>query len=182
MINTTYIKKAFTILCFGMAFNANIYAFGTFGGFSIEKELYDYICAILEEGKTILELGSGFGTGELAKRYKMYSIEQDSRWLGKYKSTYIYAPFINGWYDVNVLMDQLPSEYDLILVDGPYWPEDRFGFAVYFELFRQDVPIIFDDVNVKTVYDAMIEVSKKLGRPFSVYQTGPKKVGIIFAS
>ncbi len=181
-MNKSYIKKVWTIFCLGIMVNCGLNAFGTFGGFSIEKELYDYICAVLEEGKTILELGSGFGTGELAKRYTMYSIEHDKRWLGKYESTYIYAPFINGWYDVNALMDQLPVEYDLILVDGPYWPEERFGFAAYFELFRQDVPIIFDDVNVKTVYDAMVVVSKKLGRPFSVFQTGPKRVGIIFTS
>ena len=63
-----------------------------FGGWSITEMCFDYIRDILLEGKTILELGSGEGTKELAKHYKMYSIENYKEWIDKYDSTYIYAP------------------------------------------------------------------------------------------
>ena len=64
----------------------------SFGGWSINEVCFDYIKDILPDGKIILEFGSGFGTEQLAKHYKMYSIENYKEWIGKYNSTYIYAP------------------------------------------------------------------------------------------
>jgi len=59
---------------------------------AIAESTFNYIKSILPEGKTILEIGSGWGTGFLANHYKMYSIEANKDWVGKFKSTYIYAP------------------------------------------------------------------------------------------
>ena len=64
----------------------------SFGSWSISEICFNYIREILPEGKIILELGSGWTTGELAKYYKMYSIENYKEWIDKYDSTYIYAP------------------------------------------------------------------------------------------
>ena len=63
-----------------------------FGGWAISKTCFDYIRELLPGGKVILELGSGEGTAELAKYYRMYSIENQKEWINKYDSTYIYAP------------------------------------------------------------------------------------------
>ena len=61
-----------------------------FGGWSIQEVCFNFIREILPSGKTILELGSGYGTKRLSEHYKMYSIENYSQWVGKYNSTYIW--------------------------------------------------------------------------------------------
>ena len=96
-------------------------SFAQFGGFAISRELFEFIRQTLPDGSTILELGSGSGTGELCRHYRMYSIEQDKKWLNTYNSTYIHAPLKNRWYDVTILREKLPTipTYDCILIDGP---------------------------------------------------------------
>ena len=125
-----------------------------FGGGVIPKELYNWIRENLEDGKTILEFGSGEGTKALLEHYKVISVEHDKRWIGYAKgSHYIYAPLKNygdySWYDISVLQD-LPK-YDLILVDGPpgYMPSQagRYGFIRNSRLFDMSVPIILDDTH-----------------------------------
>ena len=123
-----------------------------FGGWAISKELFNWILENLPGGKTILELGSGSGTVELTHHYNVYSIEHDGKWVGRAeKSTYIYAPIVKyagySWYDVEIVREQLPKEYDLILVDGPPGTIGREGFLNNIELFKTDVPIIIDDSN-----------------------------------
>lgn len=119
------------------------------GGWSINKELYIFIREFLPRGATILELGSGLGTQVLSHHYKMFSIEDDRNFFGKYNSNYIYAPIKNGWYDPNYLKGTLPTNYDLILVDAPsaIWGNDRRGFFEHRYLFDLSKPIIVDDTN-----------------------------------
>lgn len=152
-----------------------------FGGDSIERNCFDKIRDILPRGKTILELGSGRVTGELAKHYEMISIEHDSKWLNKYRSTYIYAPLVLDishdmwWYDTMVLERELPDHcYDLILVDGPPAislgrKAIRMGFYHNLDLFDTRCPMVFDDMQPGRMEREMVaKVSKKLGRPFMV--------------
>ena len=42
---------------------------GDFGGWSISKSLFEFIKELLEPGSRIIETGSGWGTGELAKSF-----------------------------------------------------------------------------------------------------------------
>lgn len=63
-----------------------------FGGWAIQESCFNFIREILPEGKTILELGSGYGTKALSEFYNMISIENEKPWVGKYKSHYIEAP------------------------------------------------------------------------------------------
>ena len=164
----------------------------SFGGWSINKECFEYIREILPSGKTILEFGSGFGTEQLSKHYKMYSIENYKEWVGKYDSTYIYAPIkqyeIAGsdlfgdedfftapdipeniaWYDPDIVKNNLPSHYDLILVDGPNGTFGRGGFYKYLDWFNTDVPIIIDDVGRDAERILMEKVSDAVGREYKV--------------
>jgi hypothetical protein len=119
------------------------------GGWAIDKEVYDYIRSTLSVGSTILELGSGAGTGALAEHYTMYSIEHDMRWVGRFPSSYIFAPMNGKWYDVAAVREKLPDQYDLILIDGPIGSESdgRIGFLHNIDLFNTTVPMIFDDTN-----------------------------------
>lgn len=122
------------------------------GGWSINKEVYDFIKSNLPEGSTILELGSGYGTGELSKHYIMHSIEHDIKFVGKYKSTYIHAPMKDGWYDKSVLelkLEALRGKYHMILIDGPIGNESngRLGFFENINLFDENTLMVFTDTN-----------------------------------
>lgn len=155
------------------------------GGWAIQESCYNFIKQILPEGKIILEFGSGLGTDYLSKHYTMYSIENYQEWIGKYKSTYIYAPikyYDNvwqspnlpgddtltqiGWYDPEIVKNNLPPHYDLILVDGPNGSFGRGGFLKHLEWFNTNVPIIFDDINRESERQLMVKVSEKLNKPY----------------
>lgn len=154
----------------------------SFGGWAIEQECFDYIRQILPEGSTVLELGSGGGTEELSKYYKVISIEQDINYIGKYNSTYIHAPLKQyegipyPWFDVDVLKRELPKHfYDIILVDAPVAgmqrPTARHGFHYFIDLFNTDnIPIVFDDVNRDGDYENMLITANVLGREFEVHK------------
>ncbi len=124
----------------------------TLGGWHINKEVHRFILANLPKGSTILELGSGYGTEVLSKDYTMISIEHDERFVGKYNSTYIHAPMIDGWYDKSVLevrLEALRSTYQMILIDGPIGSESdgRIGFHENINLFENDLLMVFTDTD-----------------------------------
>ena len=156
-----------------------------FGGWAMAQSTYEHIRSILPEGKTILEIGSGFGTSQMAKHYKMYSIEATLSWVNKYDSTYIHAPIKmydngypppqipgnKGWHDPKILSEVLPTiEYDLIFIDGPEGRYGRGGFLKHIGLFNTNVPMIFDDVNRPPELALMQEVSKVLGKSYNILQ------------
>jgi len=162
-----------------------------FGGWAIDESLALHIDTLIDPGCTILELGSGEGTIELIQHWEVYSIEHDEEWLYKFETNYIHAPLKehkplkhhegNIWYDARVLEVMLPKiDYDLILVDGP--PGHRGGgFVKYFDLFKHDVPIVFDDANLKRNWQVLRSISGRLKRPYTVYNcwNDEKDFGVI---
>jgi len=102
----------------------------------------------LEDGKTILELGSGSVTSELCKYYKVYSIEHDVKYVGKYPgSTYIHAPLIGDWYDPAILKRELTFDYDFLFIDGPPTYARRIHMLEHLDLFKS-VPMLADNCKV----------------------------------
>lgn len=150
-----------------------------FGGWSISQELFDYIRNNLESGKTILELGSGWGSGQLSEHYCVYSVEHDEDWMNLYNTHYLYAPIKDGWYDVELLKEQLPETYDLIIVDGPPGIIGRAGFFMYLDLFKTDIPIIIDDINRQPEYELMLNLSEKLQRSYEIHESNKKQFGVL---
>lgn len=163
-----------------------------FGGYTISESLFLMIREILPEGKTILELGSGIGTKYLSEFYTMISIEHNKKYVDKYDSTYIYAPLkwikpirglpeVDTWYDSEIMKKEIPKlSYDLILIDGP--PGNaRAGFIKYWEIFKHDVPMIFDDINRDYDRKIIIKASARLKKPYTVYGVweGRKHFGVI---
>lgn len=143
-----------------------------FGGSGITESMFDWILLNIPKGKHILELGSGHvSTRFLSKHYVMTSVENDHEFINLYKSTYIYAHLVDGWYSLDVLRAQLPLDYDLIIVDGPVGSEPRTGFLKHLNLFRQDVPIIVDDVWREAERNMAVALSAKLGRTLSMGTT-----------
>lgn len=146
------------------------------GPFNIGQPLLDWLEERLPLGSTILELGSGVGTEHLAARYKVFSVEHNEKWVGKFSSTYIHAPIVDGWYDISKLQD-LP-EHDLLLIDGPPGAIGRNKFAEHLDLFCLDVPIVVDDVQRPAELGLARELSEELGRPIQVF---PSDLGRSFA-
>lgn len=155
----------------------------------IGQNLFDYIKKLLAPGSVIVELGSGRGTLALTSLFKVYSIENDTKWLNLVsESNYIHAPLQpceipefpshKMWYDPNVLKQHLPEKYDLILVDGPLGSIGRGGFYHFLSLFRSDVPIIFDDIDRAAERKLANLVSEKLHRPLTIV-CGAKDFGVV---
>jgi len=88
---------------------------------AISQSLIDSIIENLPKESTILELGSGEGTKKLVDLgYKVYSVEQNTDWVGKYHNNYCHAPLKNGWYDLDIVNEFIKDrEYDALLIDGP---------------------------------------------------------------
>jgi hypothetical protein len=154
------------------------------GDGSIDEGLYDFIRKVLPKGSTILELGSGWGTSQLAKHYTMYSIEHNEEYIDEYNSTYIYAPLkehkaiknhpTTTWYDADVLREKLKGiKYDMILIDGP--PATRSGFIKYMSLFDTSVILVFDDAARACDRLVVNSVAGRLGVPFVTYRGSSRK-------
>lgn len=152
-----------------------------FGGWSIDKELFDFVRTILPEGKTILELGSGWSSGMFSKYYKVYSVEHNKKWLNKYKTHYIYAPIKNSWYDTEALKKHMPAEYDLIIVDGPPEFIGRGGFYTNLHMFNTDAIIIFDDVHREVEMNLLLAVADELKKSYQIIESknSKKMFGVI---
>lgn len=139
--------------------------YNSFGGGAIEKALFDYILNILPEGSTVLEFGSGYGTDQILKHYKVISVEHDEKYFSQRPTNHkaYLAPLNDGWYDPKVVGEALKNHYDLILVDGP--PGDsRLGILKNLNLFSGiTCPVIFDDVNRAGDLKAMTGFVAKFG-------------------
>ncbi len=156
---------------------------------SITENMFNYILGVLPDGSTILELGSGWATGELAKHYTMFSVEHDEDYLDKYDSTYLEVPLKQHkklknhesiiWYDSDILAEKLKGiKYDLLLVDGP--PQTRSGFYKYKELFDSDAIWIFDDIHRSVDRRVLNSVATAARRPYVVYcSVDGKPFGVI---
>lgn len=156
------------------------------GGIAISAETINFIKSLIPEKSTILEMGSGPGTVELAKHFTMYSVENDYGWMSQFigHSNFIYcplkyydyqytAPDVAGiqkaWYNTSNMV--LPESYDLILIDGPGGPIGRGGFLKHIDMFNTNVPLLFDDINREAEFDLMKKVSEKLNRPYFILES-----------
>ncbi len=152
----------------------------SFGNFSIGESLFDYLLGALPEGRTILELGSGWATGELAKHWEVVSVEHKEKYVKRLTNRCIHAPLVehkpiknavgpHEWYDRDILIPELKGlKYDLLLVDGPP-AGTREGIIKYISLFDPDVIMVFDDLQRKTDRRIINSVASKLGKPYITY-------------
>ncbi len=156
-------------------------AVNDWGGNSISKALFDYLEKTLPEHKTILELGSGWATMTLMGRWNVWSVESKPEWFEKYNKTQsFFVPIKDKWYDPELLEAYLYGlEYDLLLVDGPY--THREGLIKHFNLFKQDVPIVFDDVRRRPGLALITIISEILDRPYKIHNSGSSMFGVIEA-
>ena len=134
----------------------------------LPDEVFSWLDNNLNPDSTILELGSGQGTKRLCTMYRhVYSVEHDAAYLYTAQADYIYAP-LHGeggarWYNPRSLKDNLPAHYDLLLIDGPPGTT-RANVAAWFHLFRDDVPILYDDTDREADRMAAEAIAEGLGR------------------
>jgi len=152
---------------------------------AIGESLYKWIRENLEDGKTILELGSGTGTVELTKHYKVYSVEDKKEWCDFAKeSNYFYAPIVKykdyDWYHIDIFKT-IPKDYDLLIIDGPSGCRRTEGFIANINLFKTDIPIIIDDTEAFKLWNIKIVdfLSELLGRKVITIQDGTKMFSVI---
>lgn len=119
------------------------------GGWAIEKCLIEDLCEMFPNGGTILEFGSGRGTIELTKYFKVISVEHDPKWIGiASSSTYVHAPIVGNWYDMGPVMDAIKGKnIDVILLDGPPGSIGRKGFLQVIKDLPIPVAYIIDDTH-----------------------------------
>ena len=135
-------------------------------GWELTINAIEWVGTKVNKDSTILELGSGHSTKEFSEFCNVVSVEQDLNWVGKYDSTYIHAPIVNGWYDINVLKKGLPKKYDVLVIDGPIRIDeaDRRLFNKHKDLFYLDCPILLDDVHRIETRVFAKELAKSLNR------------------
>lgn len=120
----------------------------SFGGWSIDYELFSWMKANIEDGKTVLEIGSGQSTANLINHWNIISIEEDINWCNRYHNRYIHAPIVNGWYDMEKISESLTFDIDVILIDGPAYGERKYMINhIDFFLERNPKILIFDDTD-----------------------------------
>ena len=168
----------------------------TFGGASLNKAAIDWIDGVLDEGDTVIELGSGPGsTIALGQKYNLYSVENQQEWMNRFPyTTYINCrskPYDDeytkpkgfedniSWYHPDDLFPNLPKSYDLILVDGPGgighgW--GRGGFWKHIDKFNMDVHFVFDDVQREM--NLIKVVSKHINKDYVLLDDG--MTGVIY--
>lgn len=183
----------FFLFCFSSNINSdekmNIIFQEQFRRISYCKNFHIQLNQLIPSGAKILELGSSAKTNTLAKKYTMFSIEHNPNLIGKYNTTYIHATLKKyenySWYDTELIQEELPAEYDLILINGPLKNISNNGFLFNINLFNTNVPIVIDNVHFKSRLTLLKNISNTLGRSYTVNKCrGPirccrRKYGVI---
>jgi hypothetical protein len=140
----------------------------------ITNNAIEYIYNSITSDDIILELGSGESTKVLSQLCTVYSVEESSVFLNQYHNNYIYAPIKSygsyNWYDVEILEDKLPKDYDVLLIDGPIGNGNRIGFLNNIHLFNLDCIIVMDDINERRTegIEILKKISELVKRPYKI--------------
>lgn len=140
-------------------------------GMSLGPKAITWILDNILQGRVIVELGSGLGTQILSNAYIIYSIEHNTEFLNICDcSTYIYAPLQDDkWYDPRPIVACLPTDYDLLIVDGPKW---RTPLIDHLYLFRSDIPWLIDDVNDPVNLALAQRIASENDREITIHDAG----------
>jgi hypothetical protein len=124
-------------------------------GWTLPEKAFQWIENNIPFGSNIIELGSGHGSIRLSKNYNLWSVEHDEQWLNISSSNYIHAEIVEfskdgiegRWYNPKKITDSLPSEYSLLIIDGPPSTIGREGILANLDIFNWDCFVLIDDTH-----------------------------------
>ena len=145
-------------------------------GWMLPKEVFDWINNNIATGSCVLEFGSGNGSRILSKRFDLISIEHDKAWLNMSSGRYIHAEITEnrystefsqkGWYNFKKITD-LPSNVELIIIDGPPGEIGRAGILDFLDQLPLAKWILVDDTD-RTDEKALLSRLIQLLEPLSL--------------
>lgn len=144
-----------------------------YGGSGISEDCYNWIRANVKSGSPVLEFGAGLvSTPKLSKHYNLTSVEHNEKYIGAFKSHYIYGPLSanDGWYEVNALHELNEKEFDLAIIDGPPGSGNRFGILLNLQFLKNSKKILVDDTNRPSEKLLLELLSRALNRPYSSFE------------
>lgn len=152
------------------------------GGSGIERCLFEFIINKIPSGSTVIEIGSGYcSTQAFSKIYNLFSIENNPKYINLVKDVnYIYAPISNGWYNREIVKNSIPTNYQLVFVDGPIgeclldienseYHNGRAGILDNIDIFNKDSIYIFHDTYRINEVKIAMEFAKKLNKKITFY-------------
>lgn len=141
----------------------------TASAWALPPDAFEFLGSRLSPESTIVELGSGEGTRRLVDCYaRVFSVEHDEKYVGKYDSNYIHAPIVDGWYDRTAIAYGLPSRMDCLIIDGPTGAIGRQGVLRHLDLFGP-VPMLVDDVHRGAEREIIMAIAAQRQQRFAVH-------------
>jgi hypothetical protein len=141
-------------------------------GSGIDKEVYDWFVSNVDKGATVVEFGGGdVSTPALSDRYKLYTVEEDEKWVGRHAATtYIHAPIVGNWYKADGLRSLLPSSASAVLVDGPVGK--RLGLLSNLDILTAMRPefVVFHDTYRAEETELANEVARRMNATVTFYE------------
>ncbi len=150
-------------------------------GWALGESAFNWILDTIPKGSKILELGSGFGSWEVAKQgYDYTCVEHDTDWLERFeKLNYIHASLDpeTGWY---MIEKPLPA-FDLLIIDAPPAGKgSRLGILDNLHLFNfESQPILVDDIHRPNDLTLALELGHKLERRVDRYRDKNKAFAVL---
>lgn len=152
------------------------------GGWSIEREVLDYMVAHVPSDGLVVELGSGRASARLAEHFRLVSYEHDRRFLlpgDPPRWRVHYAPLAGGWYARDVVSATIPQKYDALLVDGPPTGARRLKMLQYAHLFDWTALVVIDDLHRGDEKRLAQELAGRVGRELKVIRCRQKSFGVL---
>jgi hypothetical protein len=154
------------------------------------NEILSWLKENVEEGKAILEFGSGHGSIKLAEHFNLVSIEHNREWFGIATTKYVHAEIQEnpisteynqqGWYNPQPIIDIIKSTHiSVFIVDGPPGDIGRHGLLSILEEMPKDSIFIIDDVHRDEEFDLLQRLLAWHGGTgtinSSVYESGKER-------
>lgn len=138
----------------------------------LPKEAFGWITTNIRDGEIIVEFGSGHGSIELSKQYSLTSVEHNKSWLNISQGTYIFSEIAPnpistnlgqlGWYQIDILKQNLPPKPCLIIIDGPPGSIGRHGVLNLIDYLSTAKFILVDDIDRETESDLLESLHSQL--------------------
>ena len=154
------------------------------GAWVLSESTREMIRSRIPSGGTILEFGSGKGTALLSKDFRVTAIEHDADYveIGDFRT--IHAPIVHnatseslgefGWYNADIIKQEIDKRYDLIIIDGPPGSIGRSGILEHPYLLQKSGAILVDDVQRIPEHNLALELASLLHGTITIHRNHEK--------